>query len=91
MKKQMNVDLPRWDYGFIEYYHKALALYTDPDKRSELLHKIKLNEVQRDYFTPSLRDISHLIQIDEKPNLEMKEPRCEIYKISLSFQPQRKS
>ena len=32
-----------------------------------------------------LRQINHLIQIDEKPNLELKEPRWEIYKISISF------
>ena len=38
-----------------------------------------------------LRQINHLIQIDEKPNLELKEPRWEIYKISISFSFQSKN
>ena len=33
----------------------------------------------------SSRQINHLIQFDEKPNLEIQEPRWEIYKISISF------
>ena len=47
---------------------------------------VTYDEAERDYFTASLRQINHLIQIDEKPNLEMMEPRWELYKISISFQ-----
>ena len=89
--KQKNKDPADWDFEYIEYYHKSLACYTDPDDRKLLLDDIKFHEARRDYFTPSLRDISHLIQIDEQPNLELKESRCEIYKISLSFRRQSKS
>ena len=92
LKTKTNVPDPtQWDFGFIEYYREAIALYKDPDDRSRHLHLIKYCEAQRDFHTPSLRHINHLIQIDEKPNLELREPRCEIYKISLSFQPRRKS
>ena len=84
-------DRTQWDYEFIEYFHRALALYTDPDSRSRVLHLINVNEVQRDYFTPSLRQFNHLVQIDEKPNLELTEPQCEIYKISISFRAPSKS
>ena len=92
LKEVHNVpDLAQCDYRFIEYYHKALALSKDAGARSRLLDQIKIHETQRDNFTPSLRHINHLVQIDEKPNLELKVPRCEIYKISLSFQPSSKS
>ena len=84
-------DLAQWDYEFIEYYHKAIALRTDPEEKSQLLQLVQIGEAQRDYFTPSLRHINHLVQIDEKPNQELKEPRCEMYKISLSFRSHRKS
>ena len=72
------------DFEFIEYFKKAMANSTDPDEKRRCLVQTKVNEAQRDYFIPSLRQINHLVQIDEKP-LELKEPRCEIYKISLSF------
>jgi len=43
-------------------------------------------ESTRDVFAvSSLRQFNHLIQFDDKPNFEIKEPRWEIYKISLTF------
>ena len=91
-KQENNVpDRAQWDYGYIEYFRKALAFLTDSDEISELLDLIKIHEAHRDYYTASLRHINHLVQIDEKPNLDLKEPRCEIYKISLSFQRKSKS
>ena len=79
------------DYSYIEYFYKAMKNYTNVNKKADVYHNIISNEAHRDYHTPSVRHINHLIQIDEKPNLELREPRCEIYKISLSFQPRRKS
>ena len=84
--KQYGKDQRAWDYGYIEYYHKAMANYTDPEERSDVFYRIKYHEARRDYFTQSMRQINHLVQIDEQPNLELKEPRWEIYKISLSFE-----
>ena len=59
---------------------------TDPCSKEKQIQYVKYNESRRDYYTPSLRQINHLIQIDEKPNLELMEPRWELYKISISFQ-----
>ena len=42
-------------------------------------------EALKEIRTPSLKSIKPLIQLDEKPNLEIKEPRWELYKVSLSF------
>ena len=82
-------DPTKRDYGYIEYYHKAMPLYTDPDENSELFHRIKYHEALRDYYTQTVRNIDHLVQIDQKPNRELTEPRCEIYKITLSFWAQK--
>ena len=80
------------DYSYIEYLHKAMANATDASKvdKMDLFHLIKIQEGLRDYYGSSLRQINHLIQLDAKPNLELKEPRWEIYKISLSFLTKRK-
>ena len=72
------------DYSYIEYYRKSADKRSDFSLRLGQLHQVKYCEVERDYFTGSLRQINHLIQIDEKPNLELKEPQWEIYKISIS-------
>ena len=58
----------------------------DPSEKELILQHVKFYEGIRDYYTPSLRQINHLIQIDEKPNLELMEPKWELYKISISFQ-----
>ena len=89
--KQIFKQQDQWEHGYLEYYKKALSYEPDPYERNRLLHRIKHHEALRDFSTPSLRQINHLIQIDEKPNLELKEPRCEIYRISLSFQEHSKS
>ena len=59
---------------------------TDPCDKENMLQHVKFHEGERDYCTPSVRQINHLIQIDEKPNLEIMEPKWELYKISISFQ-----
>ena len=79
------------DYSYIEYLRKAVDSCNDSNctdaayGKMRLFHLLKLHEGFRDYYTPSLRHINHLIQLDKKLNLELNEPRCEIYKISLSF------
>ena len=79
------------DYDYVEYYQKSMKTCSDPEQKSIWFLRLKYHEALRDYFTQSLRHINHLIQIDEKPNLELTEPRCEIYKISLSFRKHCKS
>ena len=77
------------DYEYVAYYRKA-ADYTENECRDQKYGRnlmAKLHEGLRDYFTASIRQINHLIQIDKKPNLELKEPKWELYKISVSFQP----
>jgi len=83
--------LHEMDYSYIEYLRKAVDSCNDSNctdaayGKMRLFHLLKLHEGFRDYYTPSLRHINHLIQLDKKLNLELNEPRCEIYKISLSF------
>ena len=78
------------DYGYVAYLRKA-ADYTienecrDQKERRNL--NAKYHEGLRDYFSASLRQINHLIQIDKNPNIELMEPKWELYKISVSFKP----
>ena len=43
-------------------------------------------EAFKEMYTPSIRHIKPLIQLDDEPNSEIYEAKCEIYKISLSFE-----
>ena len=82
-RKQEALDPAARDYGYIAYLRKSLINAPDCQKELVLL-TIMAAENRREYFTPSLRQINHLIQIG-KPNLELMEPKWELYKISISF------
>lgn len=84
-KRQENIPWDEKDYSYIEYYQKAYELERNPTEKRLYFHFFRGAVVQQYYFTGSLWQINHLIQFDSKPNLELKEPRLEIYKISLSF------
>ena len=88
--KQVEENRYEIDYGYIEYFEKAKANTPALEHKILMDNLIKTHEAMRDYYSRSLKQINHLIQIDEIPNLELEEPRWEIYKISLSFRAQRK-
>ena len=73
----------------IDLTRKAYDNETRPWYRWKYLHQLRAHEAQRDFDAGSIRQIDHLIQIDPTPNLELKEARCEIYKISVSFESKR--
>ena len=89
LAKQNHLDPAERDYGYIEYFRKSVESHlknpSDAYSLGGLIEFIHYNEAERDYYNPSLRQINHLIQIDQKPNLELMEPKWELYKISLSF------
>ena len=100
-RKQQDVDPAFRDYGYIEYLQKSMGASNFSSTASDInqkeavylnvmLNDIKHHESKRDYYTASLRQVNHLVQIDEKPNLELSEPKWELYKISISFQRIRK-
>lgn len=80
---------PDWDYSYLEYYYKAYERYPDgSDMKKRLWNMILDAEAARDFFArKSLRQFNHLIQFDPNPNFGLKEPKWEIYKISLTFTP----
>ena len=91
-RKQEDVDPAARDYGYIEYLRKTVPAgnfeldTSDNYYKEAMVNLIRLHESKRDYFTASLRPVNHLVQIDERPNLELMEPKWELYKISISFQ-----
>ena len=88
--QQNQNNIPRPDYSYIDFYLKAYENETQPARKITLLHILRESEAERDFHSGSIRQINHLIQFDPKPNLELKEARQEIYKISVSFEPKCK-
>ena len=83
--KQKELDPTAKDYSYIEYLQKSIMNLPDGIHKDGMLRLNKFHESTRDYYTASLRQVNNLIQI-EKPNLELMEPKWELYKISISFQ-----
>ena len=69
---------------------KAYENENDPMEKMSHLHGLRSYEATKDFFMGSIRQINHLIQIDATPNLDLEQAKCEIYKISVSFEPKRK-
>ena len=68
----------------IKRVHESIRDYNMISLRLVFKYNLEPSEANIN-LKPFLRQINHLIQIDEKPNIELKEPRWEIYKISISF------
>ena len=89
------MDFAERDYGYVAYFRKSTDETPEYGDRFLTGRDISIKEKRvrltmfhegfRDYFTPSLRQINHLIQFDQQPNLELMEPKWELYKISISF------
>ena len=85
--KQQDNDVPpnRWDFSFLEFIRKAVEYETDQKVKSRYLHALRVNEANHDLWTTSIKELNPLIQFDPEPNLELKEAKVELYKISVSF------
>ena len=84
LNKQLDIPWPERDYTYIEYYQKYYE-YEIGLKKESALNVLREAEARRDFHTGSLRQINNLIQMDQNPNADLKEPRWEIYKVSISF------
>ena len=86
-RKQSNFPWPERDFSYINFIRKAYEIIKDPSEKSFYFGYFQYCEAERDFFAGSIRQINNLIQLDPTPNLDLKEARCEIYKISVSFAP----
>ena len=79
---------PDYDYSYIKHYYNAYERFPDGSKNKNHTWNMILDaESARDFFAvSSLRQFNHLIQFDDNPNLNIKEPIWELYKISLTFE-----
>merc|ERR1711917_46137 len=86
-RKQLHSDVPpiSRDYSYIEFFRKAVEYENDQEVKSEYLHFLRINEAYHDIWTASIKEINPLIQFCPEPNLELKEAKVELYKISVSF------
>ena len=73
------------NYNYVEYYEKAYENASDENMLTTMSLILQDVHLVRNYYEGSIRQINHLIQFDLRPNLDLTEPRWEIYKITLSF------
>ena len=73
-----------WNYHYIEYARKAYN-HAGPTRVEEYYKYLQSMNAMKDYFTESINEINHLKQLDQTPNLELRESKWELYKISFSF------
>ena len=83
--KQSDVPPNRRDFSFLDFFRKAVEYETDQEMKSNYLHTLRKDEATRDLWTESIKEINPLIQFCPGPNLELKEAKVELYKISVSF------
>ena len=84
-RKQMSIPWIDKDYSYIEVFRKA---YNNSELfKMDYLNTLRDAEIRRDYNLGSMKHIDHLIQLDQKPNIGLKEAKCELYKITISFSP----
>jgi len=74
-----------WDFSYIKYFRIAYENHTDPKAKKTTWLNLQYSEAFRDYNTGVIKEIKNLVQLDKKPN-DLKEARCEIYKISISYE-----
>ena len=88
--KQTHIPAAERDWSFIDLVRKAHEIEFRPERKMVFLHQLQAYEAERNFYTQSLRQIKQLIQVGP-PNLDLKDARCEIYKISVSFEPKCES
>ena len=87
MKKQAGIPWIDKDYSYIDFFRKSYNYDDNPVRKELSFNAIRDSEICREYQIGSIKQINHAIQFDRKPNLRLKEPQCEIYKITISFTP----
>ena len=87
---QVHIPWQNKDFTYIDLYKKSYEYHTDPEEKQNVLYVLRSSEALRDFHIGSLKQINHLIQFDNKPNLDLKQARSEIFKISVSFDFRRK-
>ena len=85
LKTQKNIKKKDRNYDYIEYYRKAYENMANEEEKRYYYFMLIQAEATRDFHTGSIREIDHLIQL-ENPNCDLKEPECDLYRISISFQ-----
>ena len=85
--KQKGLPRTERNYSYIDTYRQAYKNAIEPTKQLRHLHLLQNAEAERDFYVTPLKHLNNLVQLDPTPNIDLKEARCEIYKISVSFEP----
>ena len=85
LKTQKNIKKKDRNYDYIEYYRKAYENMANEEEKRYYYFMLIQAEAMRDFHTGSIREIDHLIQL-ENPNYDLREPEWDLYKVSISFE-----
>ena len=91
MRQQSDIPWIDKDYRYIDFFRKSYNHDDEPVRKEITLHGIRDAEARREYHIGSIKQINHAVQFDQEPNRRLKEPQCEIYKITICFTPISKS
>ena len=72
------------DFEYVEFYRKAYEFSNSLVDKEKSWYDWQNAEAIRDFYKSSITEIKHLIQLDHTPS-DLKEPKWELYKISISF------
>ena len=79
-----NTPPSQWNYSFVDYYQKAYEFEEKDELKCNFRILLRQAEARRDFYTGMIKEITRLEQFDSKPNLELREPQWEIYKITIT-------
>ena len=72
------------DYSYMTLLARALENTSDPALKKQYYAELVHSEAHRDYHMGSIKQFKSLIQIDERPDSEIKEAKWDLFKISMS-------
>ena len=72
------------DYSYMTLLARALENTSDPDLKKKYYAELVHSEAHRDYHMGSIKQFKSLVQIDERPDTEIKEAKWDLFKISMS-------
>ena len=82
---QNNTPSIHWNFDFVNYFRTAYECAKCGTFKEQCWEEWQHAEAIREFYTKSITEIKHLKQFDQTPNLELQEPKLELYKISISF------
>ena len=81
---KLPANTPPTDWDYIDYFRKAYEYENKDCLKQNCLLGLRKAEAKHDFYTGLIKEIKHLEQLDPTPNIELKEAKWEVYKVTIS-------